>query len=235
MENILYYALYDNKMTEDPDDCFAIPVYTGTVSEDDLINEMTESGSTLTPGEAKLFLQQYKQAIRKKLLAGYTINMGLFNLAARIAGVFKNKNDRFDPSRHAVYINVNEGKELKEIEKDFNPAWMESTKALPSVDDFKDVASNLFNQLITIGGVGHITGRRLGFIATDESQGIFFIDESGQQTRVSTMVRLTPSELIFMIPASLVAGNYYIEVRTIPKDNKDLRVGRYQRQLPARQ
>jgi hypothetical protein len=235
MENVLYYALQENKMTEDPDDCYAIPVYTGSVTEDDLIDEMTASGSTLTRGEAKLFLQQYKQAICKKLLAGYTINTSLFNISARIVGVFKNKNDRFDASRHAVYVNTIAGTELKGIERDFNPAWTETTKPLPFADDFKDISSNLTNQIITIGGVGHITGRRLAFDLADTTQGIFFINETGQDTRITTMIRQTPSDLIFMIPATLAAGNYFIEVRTIPKDNKDLRIGRYQRQLPARQ
>jgi hypothetical protein len=235
MVNVLNYSLHENKLTEDPDDCYAIPEYTGSVTEDDLIDEMTASGSTLTKGEATLFLQQYKQAIRNKLLAGYTINTSLFNISARIAGVFKNKNDRFDVSRHAVYVNTLSGTELKEMERDFNPAWTETTKPLPTVDDFKDISSNLTNQIITIGGVGHITGRRLTFDLADATQGIFFIDESGLNTRVTTMVRQTPSDLIFMIPATLSAVNYFIEVRTIPKGNKDLRIGRYQHQLAARQ
>lgn len=235
MENVMNYCLYENKLTtEDPDDYYAMPVFTGTVTDEDLIEEMTSPGSTLTKGEAKLFIEQYRQAIRKKLLAGYGINTGLFNITPRIVGVFKGKNDTFDLSRHAVNLSVNPGVLLKAVEPEFKLAKVEATRQLPEVLDFMDVASKLANQLVTIGGVGHITGRRLAFDEADPNQGIFFVAESLQAVKVTTMVRLKPSELIFMIPPALQPGTYFIEVRNIPKGNKDLRTGRSQFQVTAR-
>jgi hypothetical protein len=234
MENILYYALHENKMTDDPDDYYAVPAYTGSVTEDDLIEEMTSSGSTLTKGEAKLFFQQFKQAIHKKMVAGYTVNTGLFNIAPRVIGVFKNKNDRYDPARHAVSIKVSPGVDLKEVEGKFTLSITETTKLLPVLADFKDIASALMDQLVTIGGAGQITGHRLAIDTTDANQGIFFVGDNGQSTKAETIIRNKPSELIFMIPATLTAGNYYLEVRNIPKGSKDIRTGRLDAQLAAR-
>lgn len=235
MEYILEYTLYDNRLTEDPNDCYAMPLVKGTVTDDDLIADMTGSGSSLTVGEAKLFLQQYKESVRTKLLAGYAINSSLFNITPRIAGVFKNKNDRYDATRHATYLRVKPGLDLKNVQKEYKLAYVEGGgKTLPLVEDFKDIASGQSNSLITIGGVGQITGRRLAFNEADTNQGIFFISESNQAVRVTTMVRNKPSELIFMIPADLAAGTYDMEVRTLPDGNKEVRAGYYEHSLPAR-
>jgi hypothetical protein len=168
------------------------------------------------------------------MVAGYTVNTGLFNIAPRVIGVFKNKNDRYDPARHAVSIKVSPGVDLKEVEGKFTLSITETTKLLPVLADFKDIASALMDQLVTIGGAGQITGHRLAIDTTDANQGIFFVGDNGQSTKAETIIRNKPSELIFMIPATLTAGNYYLEVRNIPKGSKDIRTGRLDAQLAAR-
>jgi hypothetical protein len=62
------------------------------------------------------------------------------------------------------------------------------------------------------GGMGQITGYRLRFDPSDPTQGIFFVN--GSATRVTVAGKNDPSELIFLIPASLTPGDYSLEVRS---------------------
>lgn len=225
METQLPYALFENKLTSDPNDYLAQTQSIGTITETELIEEMTSHGSTLTKAEALSFLEEYFLALKKSLLAGYSINTELFNISTSILGVFEGVTDTFDKTRHSVRINVNLGTKLRSIENEFKPVKNEAVKPLPSLINFKDVASSNTNQTLTSIGVGHITGNRLNFDEADQTQGVFFVATNGIATRVTTMVRHKPTELIFMIP-SLSSGNYYLEVRAAAKNSKEIRIGR---------
>ena len=93
----------------------------------------------------------------------------------------------------------------------------------PTVEDFKDIASNSMNDTLTPNAVGHITGSSLKINTEDTEQGIFLIASDGTTIQVSTLIRNKPSEVIFMIPA-LASGTYRLEIRNKPK-TKELRIG----------
>lgn len=234
MENQLPYALFENKLTSDPDDFTAQVQSVGTISDESLIDDMTSRGSTLTRAEAKSFLEEYQLSIRKGLLAGYSINTSLFNISPSIVGVFNGKEDSFDATRHAVRVNVTPGIKLRGMEAEFKPVKTETVKPIPSLLDFRDVASSLVNQVITPGSVGHLTGNRLNHDATDNQQGIFFVASDGTSVRVTTLVRHKPAELIFMIPSGLKPGNYHLEVRAVARNSKEVRTGRLLQELIVR-
>lgn len=230
METQLPYALFENKLTSDPNDYLAQTQTVGTVTEEELISEMVSRGSTLTRAEAMSFLEEFFLALKKSLIAGYNVNTGLFNIMPSILGVFNGIDDTFDPARHSVRINITPGIKLRAIEKEFKPVKNEAVKPVPSLISFKDVASGLVNQLVTPGGVGQLAGHRLNFDESDPTQGIFFVASNGTATRVATMVRHKPAELIFMIPA-LSPGNYYVEVKAASRNSKDIRIGRLMHDL----
>lgn len=60
--------------------------------------------------------------------------------------------------------------------------------------------------------MGQLTGYRLKFDASDPNLGIFFIN--GSTTRVSIVGKNGPSELMFLVPASLTPGDYSLEIRS---------------------
>ncbi len=60
--------------------------------------------------------------------------------------------------------------------------------------------------------MAQVTGYRLNFDPADTSQGIFFVN--GSATRVSIVGKNNPSELMFLVPASLTPGDYMLEIRS---------------------
>jgi hypothetical protein len=65
----------------------------------------------------------------------------------------------------------------------------------------------------------------LGFDPADPEQGIFFLAADNGATRVSIVGKNTAAELMFLVPATLVPGDYSLELRTT-MGNHVIRTGR---------
>lgn len=81
----------------------------------------------------------------------------------------------------------------------------EGGERLPRPLDYTDLNSGELNSQATPGGMAQVTGYRLKFDPADTSQGIFFVN--GSATRVSIVGKNNPSELMFLVPASLAPGD----------------------------
>lgn len=220
------YALYDNQMTSDPEDYMAQVQHDKTLSLDDLIEVMIGRGSTVTKAEALSVLEEFFEAITTALKNGDAINTELFNISVSLRGVFTNINDRYDSNRHHAKINLQASTRLKKILSELEFTKTEASKPAPTLQDFKDIASDTHNDTLTAAGVGHIMGSRLKVDTEDAIQGVFFIAENGTETKATTYIRNKPSELIFMIPGGLASGEYALEVRTVFRGTKELKKGR---------
>ena len=218
------YALFENNLTSDPDDYMAVVQDQTSRSKEDLIDEMIGRGSTVTKAEALSVLEEFEAAVERALEAGDSINTPLFRISASIQGVFYG-DDSFDRSKHYVKLNVNPGSRIGEIAAKIGVEKVEATSPQPSLNSFKDIATDTTNETITSGGVGEITGSRLKINTEEAEQGIYLIATDGTATKAETLIRNKPSNLIFMIPAGLASGEYRLEVRNIPHGNKTLKAG----------
>ena len=95
----------------------------------------------------------------------------------------------------------------------------------PIPNDFEDIASDTVNNIITPTGTAILQGVRLKFNMEDDEQGIFFIAANGAVNRVSKIITMTSSQVVFLIPQELAAGEYTLEVRILPKGNKMIKKG----------
>ncbi|MDX2306443.1 MAG: DNA-binding domain-containing protein [Microscillaceae bacterium] len=218
------YALYENQMTSDPDDCMAIVQHDKSYSVESVLDAMMSKGSTVTKAEALSVMEEFAYGIETLLKNGGTIKTELFNLSVSVQGVFINKNDSFDPKRHRIKINISAGTRLKKLEKELKAEKVAADKPMPTPVDFKDINSNTLNETLSSGGVGQLNGSRLKIEnEADANQGIFLISDTGVETKVSKLIRNKPAEVLFMIPEGLTAGKYTLEVRTVLKGTKEPR------------
>lgn len=83
----------------------------------------------------------------------------------------------------------------------------------PVLTDCLNVLSN--SRTVMWGSVVQLYGQHLEFDRTDVKQGLFLIEPANQLViKVSTLVRVKPENVIFMIPGSIPAAGYSIELRT---------------------
>lgn len=222
--NIKYY-LVDNPMTNDPGDYRAQVTSYEAVTENEIFDYMTRKGSGITTAEAVANYQEIIEAHEYFLKQGYGINTGFINARPTIRGVFKDKNDSFDVSRHQVKFKVRLGRYYNQTAQDVKTEKVGSVSNAPVPDELEDVTSGTVNETLTPGGVAVLQGLRLKFDQDDPDQGIFLITDDSGATRVSRIVTQRSSQIVFIIPADLTTGEYTLEIRILPRGNKEVKKG----------
>ncbi|WP_109832459.1 DNA-binding domain-containing protein [Reichenbachiella versicolor] len=218
------YALFQNHLTSDPDDYMAVVQDQDSKSKEEIIDDMISRGSTVTRAEALSVLEEFEASVERSLEDGFSINTPLFKISPSIQGVFY-ESDNFDRSQHYVRLNVTPGNRIGEIAGGIDVKKVNAVSPQPTLVSFKDVISGTSNETLTSGGVGEINGSLLKIDPSDAEQGVFMIATNGTATKADTIVRNKPSNVIFMIPGSLTAGEYRLEVRARLKGRKELKIG----------
>lgn len=191
------------------------------LSVEDIIQELAARGSTVSETDARAVLLFFFEVVSEKIAEGAFVNLPIANIRPTISGEFDSPADAFDEARHRLRASLSPGVALS---KTVRAAKLEkTTKPLPAPQllDFRDVASNTRNAILTPGGIGQISGAELKFKPENPEEGIFFIKSDGSERRVQTLALCAPRRLIFSIPSELTPGAYQLEVRRVfAKDGK---------------
>ena len=222
------YALYKNKLTEDPNLYAAKTLITQSAGLETIADRIVEQNSVVCRTDCLAVLESAVSAVQSLLLEGYRVNFGgLFDLFPKIKGKFDSMADRYDPSRHQLDLAAAPGSRVRKYFRDNATAEkLDTVLPTPLVLEYDDLASGTKNTTVTLGTIGTIRGSRLSFNEEDATEGIFFIStSSGTEEKVTAIQKNKPSELIFQIPATL-PGTMYLEVRKHFTEGGDLRSGR---------
>jgi DNA-binding domain/Domain of unknown function (DUF4469) with IG-like fold len=219
---MLKYALFKSSLPSSKDKFHAITQLEVTATLDDLIDDMTSRGSTVTRAEVLSIWEEFTESIKMHLRRGENISTPLFYISQDIQGEFASEDDGFDPSRHSVVFNISDTDALKKIADEAKVQKVAAVKPMPIFKSYVDHASGNSTS-ITSGNAATISGQRLKVDVADPQQGIFIIG-NGAETKVTTFIDNQPSTLTFLHPQGLAAGVYQIEVRVKLYRTKDLRV-----------
>lgn len=220
------YSLRKDDSVDDEDTYRAVVQTTGTAGLEDIIERMNRPGSPLGRAEIMAVLEDYYTAIESLVLAGLTVDTPNATYIIHLAGAFKGLADSYDPNRHQVTVAVSPGSRLqtavRERAKFTGP---EQVIFQPELEEFIDLHTEARNGILTPGGMGQVLGHQLKFNPLDTYQGIYFINANGIETRVDVVGRNTPTELRFMVPIGLSAGNYTLKVKVAAPGSGGLRTG----------
>jgi hypothetical protein len=223
------YYLVPVGLTDDVNDYRAVTVSVGSISEDDLISRVAVRNTGVPVQSIRSVVQTVREIKKELLRDGFTITTDDTNYKVDIAGVFNGKDDVFDPKRHQMRANPRLGKGFTGMFQDIYPVKLNEVvdHSKPNPTDFEDMKSNTVNATLSPGGIGQLIGMRLSFDTSDASQGIFMVNNTTKdETKVTTVAHNKPGKLIFAIPETLIKGDYEIEVRSLPKNNKEIKSGK---------
>jgi hypothetical protein len=220
----LRYGLIPNHLTDDPNDYKGVVTENETITMDQIIDQMIGRGSTVTKAEALSVLEEFSHVVVDAVTKGNNISIDLFKIYPSITGVFVDQQDDFDPSRHTIRLNMNAGPRLKDALANIQVRKVEVVDHKPVIHQFNDLKSKRVNESVTPGQMASLTGTMLRFDEADPNQGIFFVSSNGEVTKATHVIKNKPSELLFFSPDDL-KGICQVEVRTLFKDSKRLRVG----------
>jgi hypothetical protein len=209
--------LYDNVLTEDPNDFIA------RVASERSLNVKDVCGSAATRGGADVSAAAMEHAVNLflkemayNLCDGFSVNTGWFTAAAHIRGVFNSPEEHFDKTKHTLSFDFSQGATLR---KELNTVTVEMlgvADASLHISQVTDVKTGSVNDLLTPNRNLKIAGSKLKIAGDNAANGIYFVNQTTQartQVEASDMVNNNPSELIIVIPA-LAAGTYKVEVTT---------------------
>ena len=232
---MLKYALRENLLTAQTDDYMAQTVDARSYSGEEIVELMLKRGSTLTKADAAAAVELYNTVCAELVADGCNLNTPLMNTSLSIAGVFIGANDSFDPGRHAVRLNIAPGTLLREAATGVRVEKTQAASTDPYITAVRDVVSGELNGTLTAGGILEATGSRLKYDAADREQGLFLVPASGAAVRCDVVAENKPARLMVMVPPTVAAGPYHVEVRTKLTDSgktgKSLKVGRFGKEL----
>lgn len=106
--------LYENFLTENPND------YTARVSSERTLNvkdicsvAVTRGGAATTAAAMEHNAILFFKEMAYQMCDGYAVNTGYFTASSLIKGVFDSKTEKFDPKKHSVIFQFNQGELLR--------------------------------------------------------------------------------------------------------------------------
>jgi len=225
---MIKYMLVENSITAENETCYAVVSSPGTKKLDDIITHMIDEGSGLTRPQAMAYFERLTQSVIHYINQGYSIATPLFRVRPTICGSFNGKYDKFDPKRHQIKFRGIEGQLLQEMPVKISKiVKVTDSQESPVLYTFTDICTETSGELLTVGGIGGLTGKRLRIDPKDERLGLFFVPviDPKKLIRVKTYSYNKPSEIHFLIP-ELEKGEYKLFAHTISRNGKQIYYGK---------
>jgi hypothetical protein len=223
----IHFTLQEKNRLLDEGQCVARVHRHDPIELEALVDLIVQHGSTVGRADILSVLDDYHTTIENLLLLGMSINTPTAKYHVSVQGVFNDKADGYDPSRHRVAARVAAGSRLrKAIRSRAEVVKDDAVKAAPDPQQYIDVVSGTTNNFVTPGEGALLTGRLLRYDPADPKQGLFFVAADKTETRVERVIKVRPSEVSLIAPA-LSAGTYSLEARAaLNGDAADIRTGR---------
>jgi hypothetical protein len=209
--------LYDNPLTERPDDRYGRVINIASINEDTLIARAIAGGFNGNADSMKATYSAMKTEALKGIVRGEIVNFGLGHVVLDVEGVFEGDSPIWNPEKHKLVATITTTKELRETLKvtPVNVIGLAPGKA--AISTITDVVTGKINEVLTPNGMASIRGTRIKIEGEKEGVGLFLTEQDSQtvtQIPVTTIGMNDPSRIMFIIPADLPAGDYVLSIGT---------------------
>jgi hypothetical protein len=213
---MIKYYLTPNLLTEDdPNDYRAAIQSAESFDREAIIARMLQRGTLATKTDIVAILNLFDETVTDIIHEGGLINMPLMHTLFSMQGKFNGPLDVYDPQRHKLTINVNEGALLRKLEGELHVEKVAAPIVGPNIIEVHDIASDTINTKLTPGGALKVFGHLIKVVGENPvfGCGLWFVPATGDPVKTDTFVDNKPSTLTVIIPA-LAAGDYQLRVVT---------------------
>ncbi|MHA3047450.1 DNA-binding domain-containing protein [Riemerella anatipestifer] len=214
--NTLKAWLRPNLLTkDDPNDFVAVPLLGGSLGITEIINALKKEGMEIQTETAVDIITRFNRKASELVLNGYSVNTGLVYMRPAIKGVFYDKT--WDKEKHSVYVNVNQGTDLRKAANDTKVEILGEQSSPMSVFSITDKATGKADGTLTKGKNAEIKGTYIKIDGDNPKNGIVFKNlDTQQEVKLSAehIVLNEPSRVLILVPADLEAGNYELSITT---------------------
>ncbi len=179
-----------------------------------IIDEMMKESASVPREVVEMVLKNERMTMKRLLVSGWRINDELFDAMVQARGL--TYNGEWDPLVNSLYVNFQQGKELREALKDVEVVVAGKRQMPFYISGCLDQATGRTDFVATAGRCFTLTGKNLKVLGTHPSVGITLTNEAGECIRIGEecMVVNWPSKLRFIIPEDMPEGEYELRVTT---------------------
>ncbi|MDR2064291.1 MAG: DUF4469 domain-containing protein [Prevotellaceae bacterium] len=209
--------LYSNALTNDPDDFIARVNSERSLNVKDICESATaRGGADISADAMEHAVNLWLKEMGYRLCDGFSINTGWFMASTHIKGVFNSPDETFNPEKHTVLFEFQQGLQLRRELQSVQIEIMGIADSSLGIAQVTDIKTGSVNDIITPNRNLRISGHKLKIAGDNDSNGVYFVNHDSQErTKVdaSDVVINNPAELMIVVPA-LAAGTYRLEVTT---------------------
>lgn len=217
--------LYLNMLTDSPNDYMARVLSEKTLNVADICQAAVTRGGAPSTSDAMMHnVNLFLKEMAYQLSDGFSVNTGYFTASAHIKGVFDSAKETFNPAKHSVLFQFNQGDLLRKELGDVDVKIMGVADTGIIITEILDVKSGSVNDRVTPNRNLRIRGNKLKVAGEHPLVGIRFVNQmTGDAIAVdaSDVVDNKPSELVIVVPP-LEPGQYTLEVGSQYSVGKEL-------------
>ncbi|MDY3362664.1 DNA-binding domain-containing protein [Riemerella anatipestifer] len=214
--NTLKAWLRPNLLTkDDPNDFVAVPLLGGSLGITEIIDALKKEGMEIKTETAVDIITRFNRKASELVLNGYSVNTGLVYMRPAIKGVFYDKT--WDKEKHSVYVNVNQGTDLRKAANDTKVEILGEQSSPMSVFSITDKVTGKADGTLTKGKNAEIKGTYIKIDGDNPKNGIVFknLDTQNEiKLAKDNIVINEPSRVLILVPSDLEAGNYELSITT---------------------
>lgn len=212
-KTILSVDLYDNFLTDTPNDYTGKVRITGSVRNADIADRIVAERTEYRKETIENILNLADQKKVEAIAEGKSLIDGVGQYMLNLSGTFVGEKPVFDSKIHKFGITYTPGRLLLNALQNLT-AFVQIAQVGPAINDITDSTTGKVNEILTPGAPAVITGSNILLKGDDPSVGVYF-EDSGEHNvhKVSLIVQNTASQLIISIP-QLPAGEYTLIVTT---------------------
>ena len=210
--------LRPNALTKDNDkDCIAdVHLNGATLTNEDVAERIVNERSEYRKDTILNILNLRDNAVKAFIQECSSFRDGLVQITPRVSGVWENEAASFDPAVHKRTVDLVPTADLRSTLDGISVKVMGATSASARITAITDGATGLKDGTITIGDDIVIDGEKIKITdEADQAQGIFIVDSTGAEHRVTRRLTVNkPSQIIARVPSSVPAGAVTVKIRT---------------------
>lgn len=209
--------LYPIPFAKNKNDHYARINLRKSINEEHLIKEVVKRRSELHPSTLRAVLEMIKDIAIEEIMNGSSVRLGPATFQLKANGVFKGPHDNWDAQKHELHLQAKPTRELLEEIKHCKVQVFGAAQKTNIIGTIYDYKKDVQNECFTRGGVAKITGKNIKIVGDKQGVGIFLRDivsDQMHQIPPENIFRNTPKELEFIIPKTMVLGEYQLSVGT---------------------
>ena len=178
-----------------------------------IIDEMVEDMPDISRETIELVLKVERNTLKRLLLSGWRINNKLFEAVVQSRGL--TYNGKWDPQNNSLYINFQQGKELREALKEVEVVVVGKQQRSFYINGSKDSVTGRTDFVATPGECFTLFGKNVKLAGEHLAVGVTLTNEE-ESFKISEedIIVNHPSKLIFLIPKDMSEGEYELTVTT---------------------